>query len=654
MSAETSQTEQNQPPPSDPLDDGLIQPGPYERFIDWAARLPWWAIILAVVAVVVLYSMLSSAAYRRVIQRLTDDPHVSTHNLYDAVEIVGEPTIISGTISGETSDTVDTAVDNLLQSSVKSNQVTHSGFILEETPATITVQTATGSVTVPKKQIVDEKRDGNQVTLTYINRVTVTGVLTAQNDKTMKIRTVDEVRDTFASSRILSRETVTIPCDKNADPNCKDREAVKIKRQGEILTGTLQTLSNTVFSIKLPDGSTREARRGDLEYFYIPTLTVAVNTQREGVPVKTGDEVRIAYVEGTDITQALAQLKSLDNVPVPLHYVEGQARVALVSYPDVNSALQATGAGDVSGLIYLDSGPNRLAVQQWVNDHPDSGVSLPTPPRECNQGCQVTFKLNDDEVTGRIAGEKNGQITVVTTEAQYVVVDRSKIVENRKMDPKDCALNNLRGCNQGIFLTLSVTLQAYALAVILGLLFGLMRVQTNPVIYAVSTLYVEVVRGIPLLVILLYAGFVVSPQLRDHTPINLSVTQQAILGLAFGYGAFVAEIFRAGIQSISRGQMEAARSLGMSYPQAMRYVVLPQAVRVILPPLGNDFISMLKDSALISVLALPDLLQLGRLYVSRTYRAFEGYNTVAILYLLMTLFLSSMVRIVERRTRLPK
>jgi polar amino acid transport system permease protein len=117
-------------------------------------------------------------------------------------------------------------------------------------------------------------------------------------------------------------------------------------------------------------------------------------------------------------------------------------------------------------------------------------------------------------------------------------------------------------------------------------------------------------------------------------------------------GAFN-EIFRAGIQSIGRGQMEAARSLGMSYPQAMRHVVLPQAVRVVLPPLGNDFISMLKDSALISVLALPDLLQLGRLYVSRTFRALEGYNTVAVLYLVMTIFLSMMVRIIERRSRLP-
>lgn len=240
-----------------------------------------------------------------------------------------------------------------------------------------------------------------------------------------------------------------------------------------------------------------------------------------------------------------------------------------------------------------------------------------------------------------------------TVAPEYLVIDRDQIVENRRTEPGVCALNNLRGCNAGIFLTLRVTFLAYAMALLIGLIVGLMRVQKNPVLYAFSTLYVEVVRGIPLLVILLYAGFVVSPWLRDNTPLQLSDEWEAILGLSFGYGAFIAEIFRAGIQSISRGQMEAARSLGMSYPQAMRHVVLPQAVRVVLPPLGNDFISMLKDSALISVLALPDLLQLGRLYISRTFRAFEGYNTVALLYLLMTLFLSLLVRIIERRSRLP-
>ncbi|MCS7220685.1 MAG: amino acid ABC transporter permease [Anaerolineae bacterium] len=203
----------------------------------------------------------------------------------------------------------------------------------------------------------------------------------------------------------------------------------------------------------------------------------------------------------------------------------------------------------------------------------------------------------------------------------------------------------------GLRVTLQATFAAYGLALVIGLVVGLMRVSRNPVLYALSTLYVEIIRGIPMLVILLYAGFVISPRLRDTTAgaITLSDLQEAILGLAIGYGAYLAEVYRAGIESIHRGQMEAARSLGMTYMQAMRYVVLPQAIRVILPPLGNDFIAMLKDSSLVAVLAIPDLLQMGRLYISRTFRAFEGYNSVALLYLAMTLLLSLLVRWIERR-----
>jgi His/Glu/Gln/Arg/opine family amino acid ABC transporter permease subunit len=209
--------------------------------------------------------------------------------------------------------------------------------------------------------------------------------------------------------------------------------------------------------------------------------------------------------------------------------------------------------------------------------------------------------------------------------------------------------------SKGVILTLRATILGYGSALILGLIAGLMLVSRSPITLAVSKLYVEVVRGIPLLVIILYAGFVVTPYLRDLTggKVDLSGFPGAIIGLGFGYGAYLAEVFRAGIQSIHRGQMEAARSLGMSYFQAMRHVVLPQAVRVVLPPLGNDFIAMLKDSSLISVVALPEVLQQGRLWVSRTFRAFEGYNTVALFYLIMTLVLSLLVRFIERKTALP-
>jgi polar amino acid transport system permease protein len=177
--------------------------------------------------------------------------------------------------------------------------------------------------------------------------------------------------------------------------------------------------------------------------------------------------------------------------------------------------------------------------------------------------------------------------------------------------------------------------------------------------YTLSTLYVEVVRGVPMLVIILYMGFAVTPALRNASQdwvvgeLDLRGLPAAIIGLAFGYGAYLAEVYRAGIESIPKGQMEAARSLGMSYFHAMRYVILPQAIRVVLPPLGNDFIAMLKDTSLISVIALPEVLQQGRLWISRNFRAFEGFNSVAMLYLVMTLFLSLLVRFIERKSALP-
>jgi polar amino acid transport system permease protein len=158
-----------------------------------------------------------------------------------------------------------------------------------------------------------------------------------------------------------------------------------------------------------------------------------------------------------------------------------------------------------------------------------------------------------------------------------------------------------------------------------------------------------------MLVIILYMGFAITPALRTATDgaVDLRGVPAAVIGLSFGYGAYLAEVFRAGIQSVPKGQMEAARSLGMGYFQAMRHIILPQAIRVVLPPLGNDFISMLKDSSLISVIALPEVLQQGRLWISRNFRAFEGYNSVMMTYLMLTLLLSLLVRSIERKTALP-
>lgn len=191
------------------------------------------------------------------------------------------------------------------------------------------------------------------------------------------------------------------------------------------------------------------------------------------------------------------------------------------------------------------------------------------------------------------------------------------------------------------------------LAVGLGAVLYLAPVVLHP--YTISTLYVEVFRGVPMLVQVLYLGFVVRPYLKSFlsqiagTPVEFSEFNAAVLGLGLGYGAYLAEVFRAGIQSIHRGQMEAARSLGMSYAQGMRYVVLPQAIRRVLPPLANDGVALLKDSSFVSVLAVADLTRQGRLYMSRTYRAFESWNMVAISYLVLTFMLSGVARLIEKK-----
>ncbi|MCI0475361.1 MAG: amino acid ABC transporter permease [Anaerolineales bacterium] len=213
--------------------------------------------------------------------------------------------------------------------------------------------------------------------------------------------------------------------------------------------------------------------------------------------------------------------------------------------------------------------------------------------------------------------------------------------------------------SSGIYLTLYVTFFAYVLALIIGLLAGLMRVSRNPVLYTIGTLYVEVVRGIPLLVQILYFFYVIAPALADRVPEPIdqlfrSEVNMGIIALAIGYGAYLAETYRAGIEAIPRGQMEAARSLGMSYVQAMRYVVLPQALRIILPPLGNDFVAMLKDSALLSAISVKELTLWTRQRSANTFRPLEHWTIAALLYLAMTIGLSLVVRYIERKFAIPK
>jgi polar amino acid transport system permease protein len=229
---------------------------------------------------------------------------------------------------------------------------------------------------------------------------------------------------------------------------------------------------------------------------------------------------------------------------------------------------------------------------------------------------------------------------------------------------------------QGIITTLRITFFSFLLASALGLPTGLARISKNTFLRNIATLYIEVARGVPLLVLIIYIAYGLFPVfvglinrlgnwgldimpvsglfqfLSAYTIRNVTQEGRAIIALGIGYGAFEAEVFRAGIQSISKGQMEAAKSLGMTYFQGMRFIVLPQAIRRVLPPLGNDFIACLKDSSLVSVVAVNELTQMGRLRTAGTFRAMETYNMVAFLYLSMTLLLSTLVRWLENRMKI--
>ena len=233
----------------------------------------------------------------------------------------------------------------------------------------------------------------------------------------------------------------------------------------------------------------------------------------------------------------------------------------------------------------------------------------------------------------------------------------------------------------GIITTLRLTIISFLLILVVGVFGGLGRVSHNRFISTIAWLYVEIVRGIPVLVWLLWIWFAL-PQLIQGTGralvqacegssagwvqaitcplgetvsgIKLQPIPAAVLGFTFAYGAYMTEIFRAGIQSIAKGQMEAARSLGMTNIQAMRYIILPQAVRVILPPVSNEFVTLLKDSSLVSILAVSDLTRRGREFVARTFLSFDTFTMVALCYLILTLFFTRVSTEIERRAAVEK
>ena len=225
----------------------------------------------------------------------------------------------------------------------------------------------------------------------------------------------------------------------------------------------------------------------------------------------------------------------------------------------------------------------------------------------------------------------------------------------------------LRTLVKGIGITIFVTVVSFALASALGLALALAALSHSIVLRQIARTYVEVIRGIPIIVLLLYVAFVLAPAMvvawnwltspagfDPWRTRDFPLLWRAIIALTIAYSAFLAEVFRAGLRSVDRGQIEAAQALGLNGWQRFRHIVFPQAFRTILPPLGNDFVAMVKDSSLVSVLGVSDITQLGKVTAAGNFRYFETYNVVALVYLTMTITLSLVLRRLERRMRGPE
>ena len=218
--------------------------------------------------------------------------------------------------------------------------------------------------------------------------------------------------------------------------------------------------------------------------------------------------------------------------------------------------------------------------------------------------------------------------------------------------------------SKGVRITVLVTLVGFASASLMGLLLAVMGMSGSLILRQISRFYIEIVRGIPIIVLLLYVAFVVAPAvvgavnwifepfgIAEWRTRDFPLLWRAVMALAIGYSAFIAEVFRAGLQSVDEGQIEAAEALGLSRAQRFRHIVFPQAIRTILPPLGNDFVAMVKDSSLVSVLGVSDITQLGKITAAGNFRYFETYNVVALIYLMLTVVLSLGLRRLERYLR---
>ena len=198
--------------------------------------------------------------------------------------------------------------------------------------------------------------------------------------------------------------------------------------------------------------------------------------------------------------------------------------------------------------------------------------------------------------------------------------------------------------------TLLLTLLSLLFAMVIGMIFALMNVSKSRVLNCIGTVYVDAVRGVPLIVLayFIYFGIPAGAQMRGFSNFRFSALQGGTIALAMNCGAYMAEIIRAGIQSVDKGQMEASRSLGLTYGKSMRLIIIPQAVKTMIPSIINQFIITLKDTSILSVIGFPELTNMGKTISGNTFKVLQTWAIVAIFYMMVIITLSKIAKRIER------
>ena len=270
---------------------------------------------------------------------------------------------------------------------------------------------------------------------------------------------------------------------------------------------------------------------------------------------------------------------------------------------------------------------------------------LPDTPK------RVTDRIRDGDFEAA-RGERLQIRSAATAERALELIETSPVVSAAFL-PVDQVPDGLDVIWARRFLPDSFWLPGVLLAtfavILLMLTLGSLQSGLHPAA-VFAEFYIDVIRGVPMLVVILFVGFVLASALKESLGIDLNQYTRGVAALSIGYSAYMAEIFRAGIEAIPRGQTEAARSLGLSGWQTARYIVLPQAIKIVIPPLGNEFIAMLKDTALLSLISVREVTQRMREFQSNTFITFPTFNTAAVIYVILTLMGASLVKSIERRT----